>query len=101
VSFFGRLFRGRTAAPPDRGLYIDVRCNACGENVRARINPLSELSLDDDGKTYFVRKVLVGKQCFRTMEVRLRYSDLRGTVVDRTVSGGTFVDAHRSDSGQA
>jgi len=93
VSFLSRLFGGgsaRTAA--DRGLFVDVRCNACGEVIRARINPTSELSLEDDGKNYFVRKGLVGKQCFRTIEVELRYSDLRGTLVDRVVHGGTFVD---------
>jgi hypothetical protein len=92
MSFFSRLFGGRSQAAADRGLYVSVRCDACGEVVRARINPLSELSLEDDGKTYFVRKGLVGTRCFRTMEVELRYADLRGTLVSRTAHGGTFVD---------
>jgi hypothetical protein len=35
----------------------------------------------------------VGRKCFRTIEVQMRYSDLRGTLVDRVISGGTFVDA--------
>jgi hypothetical protein len=92
VSFLARLFGGKGApASSDRGLYVDVRCDACGEVIRARIDPMSELSLEDDGKTYFVRKVLVGKRCFRTIEAQLRYADLRGTLVDRSVRGGTFV----------
>jgi hypothetical protein len=80
---------GRRAA--DGGIYVEVRCDACGEVIRARINPTSELSLTDDGKTYFVRKVLVGQQCFRAIEVELTYSDLRGTEVGREVHGGTSV----------
>ena len=69
-----------------------MRCDACGEIVQSRVSPTSELSLEDDGKTYFVRKVLVGKQCFRPIEVELRYSDLRGTEVSREVHGGSSVN---------
>jgi hypothetical protein len=75
----------------DGGIYIHVRCNACGEVVEARINPTSELSLADDGG-YFVRKVLVGKQCFRPIEVQLRYADLGRNEVSREIKGGTSVD---------
>jgi hypothetical protein len=38
-----------------------------------------------------VRKVLVGQQCFRPIEVELRYSDLHGTETSRDVRGGTSV----------
>lgn len=92
MSFLSRLFRGGGPAPADKGIYFAVRCQACGEVIRARVNPSSELSQDEDGKTYFVRKVLVGKQCFRPIEAELRYADLRGTVAGREVKGGTFVD---------
>jgi hypothetical protein len=71
---------------------VRVRCDACGEVVQARINPTSELSLSDEGEGYFVRKVLVGKQCFRPIEVALRYADLRGTEVSREIRGGTSVE---------
>ena len=30
----------------------------------------------DEGGGYYVRKVLVGRQCFRPIEVQLRYADL-------------------------
>jgi hypothetical protein len=93
ADFFGRLFGRRGgAATADGGVYIRVRCNACGEVIQARINPNAELSLEDDSQTYFVRKVLVGRQCFRSIEVLLRYSDLRGTEVSREVHGGTSID---------
>ena len=88
-----RLFgRGEPAATVDRGLYVRVRCDACGEIVQTRIDPAGDLSLADDGDGYFVRKVLVGQQCFRPIEVRIRYADQRGTEISREVEGGTSVD---------
>jgi hypothetical protein len=89
------LFRGGgggTGVTRDGGIYIHVRCNACGEVVQARINPNTELSLADDGNGYFVRKVLVGRQCFRAIDVELRYSDLGKTEISREVKGGTSVE---------
>jgi hypothetical protein len=93
LSFLSRLFGGGGggASSHDGGVYIRVRCNACGEVIQSRINPTSELSLSDEGG-YFVRKVLVGQQCFRPIEVELRYSDLGRTELSREVKGGTSVE---------
>jgi hypothetical protein len=88
----GGQTRGEGGQTRDGGLYIRVKCNACGEIVQARINPTAELSRSDEGDEYFVRKVLVGKQCFRSIEVHLRYADLRGTELSRDVRGGTSVE---------
>ena len=85
------LGRGRPSAI-DRGLYVSVRCGACGEIVQARVNPGAELSLADDGQSYFVRKVLVGQRCFRPIEVVVRYADQGGrTELSRDVTGGESV----------
>ena len=92
MSWLSRLFRGSRPAATDGGIYIRVKCDACGEVIQARINPTSELSLAEDHHGYFVRKVLVGQQCFRPIEVQLRYADLRGTEISREVRGGTSVD---------
>ena len=91
--FLSRLFGGggRSSSTRDGGIYIRVRCDACGEIVQTRINPLSELSQSEEGQGYFVRKVLVGRQCFRPIEVQVRYSDLGKTEVSREVKGGTSV----------
>jgi hypothetical protein len=88
-----RLFgRGQSSSGEDRGLYVRVRCSACGEVVQTRINPGAEVSLADDGQTYFVRKVLVGQRCFRPIEVVVHYADQGGrTEVSRDVSGGESV----------
>lgn len=95
LDFLRRLFGSSGGSgsrqTADGGIYIRVTCNACGEVVQARISPTSELSQADDGG-YFVRKVLVGQQCFRPIEVELHYADLRGTEISREVRGGTSVE---------
>jgi hypothetical protein len=92
LSWLQRVFGvgGGARRSPDGGIHVEVRCDACGEVIRARISPTSELSQEDDG-TYFVRKVLVGQKCFRSIEVLLRYKDLRGTEISREIHGGTSV----------
>jgi len=92
LSWLQRLLGGGGGArtSSDGGIYVEVQCNACGEIIRARVSPTSELSQEEDG-TFFVRKVLVGQKCFRTIELMLRYKDLRGTEISREVHGGTSV----------
>ena len=95
LDFLKRLFGGgggSAARSHDGGIYVRVKCNACGEIVQTRVNPNSELSQSDEGSGYFVRKVLVGRECFRPIEVELRYADLRGTEISREVHGGTSVE---------
>jgi hypothetical protein len=93
IERLSHLFSGGGGAPAaDRGIYVRVKCNACGEIVQTRINPTSELSLLDDGTGYFVRKVLIGRQCYRPIEVELHYKDIRGTELKREVRGGTSVE---------
>jgi hypothetical protein len=89
ASLFGG---GVSQRSTDGGIYVRVKCDACGEIVQTRINPTSELSQSDEGGGYYVRKVLVGQQCFRPIEVQLRYSDLRGTEISREIRGGTSAE---------
>jgi hypothetical protein len=91
LSFLSRLFAGGSTRSPDGGIYFRVKCDACGEVIQGRISPTSELSQADEGG-YFVRKVLVGRQCFRPIEVQLHYSDLGRTETSREVKGGTSVE---------
>jgi hypothetical protein len=90
--FGGGSQRNAGQRSSDGGIYVRVKCDACGEIVQARISPTSELSQSDDGSGYFVRKVLVGKQCFRPIEVQLRYADMRGKEIGREIRGGTSVE---------
>ena len=81
----------------DRSAYwLSVKCNRCGEVVRARIDLNNELSTEygEGGETqaYICRKVLIGEQlCFQPLEVTLKF-DADRKLSDRQVNGGLFVD---------
>ena len=93
MSWLSRFFGGGVEKrSDDGGIYFRVKCNACGEVIQGRVSPTSELSQVDEGQGYYVRKVLVGQQCFRPIEVRIRYADLRGTEISREITGGTAVE---------
>jgi hypothetical protein len=75
---------------------LTVKCNRCGETIRANINLNNDLSLEynTDGSTYYIcRKVLLGDQrCFQQVEIALKFSN-EYRVLDRKISGGQFIDA--------
>jgi hypothetical protein len=75
-------------------LYIYVKCNACGEVIRSRVNLMNDLSVDYEGRSrsFYWRKQLVGSRrgCYRPIEVDLTF-DERKSVVSEDVRGGTFV----------
>jgi hypothetical protein len=91
LGFLSRLFGGGSRTSSDGAIYFKVRCDACGEVVQGRISPTSELSQADEGG-YYVRKVLVGRQCYRPIEVQIHYSDLGRTETSREIKGGTSVE---------
>ena len=89
-----RIFGG-SAGPRDDGIYLYVRCNRCGDRVRVRISPTSDLQQEFDGESdrvggYFVRKMVVDQRCFRPIEVTLRF-DAGRRETERQIDGGTFL----------
>jgi len=95
MSFFkkiGSFFSSKSGAPMGS---VTVKCNRCGEVIRARVNLYNDLSLeyDEDGKgTYFCRKVLIGEgRCFQRIEVELTYDPNR-KLLSREITGGQFVE---------
>ena len=86
-----------TAKPASRdasAYWVTVRCNRCGETLRARVDLHNDLSIEygESAATYFCRKVLMGEgHCFQRIEVELTFdSDRRLT--NREISGGQFVE---------
>jgi len=73
---------------------VVVKCNRCGEVIRARVNLYHDLSMefDETGKPiYFCRKVLIGeKHCFQRIEVELTY-DANRRLLRKEINGGQFV----------
>ncbi len=99
MNILKRLFTPPKAAG-NRGTFYDlsVKCARCGEVVTGRVNLNNDLSYEDteDGEgaasTMAVRKVLIGNaRCFQPIEVVLRFDTARN-LLERKVTGGTFVD---------
>ncbi len=83
---------GATEKKPHAEYIVSVRCNRCGEIISTRVDLANDLSFTDDG--YLTRKVLIGSgenRCFQRVEVVVHF-DARHKVVDREISGGSFVD---------
>jgi hypothetical protein len=93
----GRLFRPRPQRFDSSFHPFTVRCKRCGELIEGRINIYNDPSVDygEDGKaTYFCRKVVMGAgKCYQQIEVTFRFDEARKKVLERTVSGGEFVDS--------
>src|SRR5262245_12366114 len=95
----GNILTGKSYATEDVGYYYYVRCNRCGEVIRVRINPMNDLSANDDNEGWFTRKVIVGKRCYNRMEADFNYDNKR-KLVDSQISGGTLVDKAAYDADQ-
>ncbi len=108
MGFFKKLASmfSPTSQPNSWEYWINVKCNRCGEVIRARVDLRNDLSIDygvsdDDGDatsggtgavTYFCRKVLIGEQrCYQPIEVTLTF-DKNHHLINRKVSGGQFTD---------
>lgn len=94
MGFLKRLFGGQ---PEDRGLYVYVRCDNCGEAIRVRIDPMNDLSPvyeteGDDETGYEVRKQILGNRCYRLMEGLWRF-DRRKRLLGGEIEGGTEITA--------
>lgn len=88
------ITRGQGVADPMEH-WVYVRCDKCGEPLRARVDLRSELSASFGEKredtTYFCRKVVVGSSgCYNPIEVRLTFDATRN-LVRREISGGSFI----------
>ncbi|HEX9029803.1 MAG TPA: hypothetical protein VF823_11565 [Anaerolineales bacterium] len=96
MSFFKKLstlFFGSQRGE-DYGYWLSVKCNRCGEVIRARIDLRNDLSLNyEEGEApYFCHKTLIGSQhCYQPVEVELKF-DANRKLVERQAQGGQFVD---------
>ena len=104
MGFFSRLFGALRGAPAPgndgagrSAFWVYVRCNACNEPIRVRVNREHDLSAEfeegSDAPTgYLVHKEVVGERCFRRIQVDLTFDGQRKEV-DRQIKGGVFLTA--------
>lgn len=89
MDFLKKLFSGGGASG-DVGIYFYVKPSGCDEVVRVRINRNNDLSLAEDGKTYWVHKVVMGTTCFQRVELDVYFKQSR-QVSETSISGGELV----------
>ncbi|MBI5297167.1 MAG: hypothetical protein HY869_16950 [Chloroflexi bacterium] len=93
MNFLKKLFPAKPSAPQGNFYTFTVKCNRCGENIAGRINLANDLSLNDEGSGYFVRKVVMGGgRCFQQVEVELTFDAAR-RLIESQVNGGTLIES--------
>lgn len=98
MSLFTQLLNALKGKPPggsQRYIPIYVYSNRCRELIVAQIDIMNEVSLDEDNKGYFVRKVLhtSGKdRCFGQVEIEV-WLDHNKEIVRQEVQGGRWLTA--------
>jgi hypothetical protein len=102
MDFFKKLFGGGASGSGDSdhaGIYFYVKSNHCDEIVRLRIDRNNDLSLNDEGKGYWVRKMAHGTnfRCRWPVEVTL-YFDSNRKFQDSELQGGTLVSAEEYEA---
>ncbi len=90
MDFLRKLFGGGALGGDARGIYFYVRPKGCDEVVRVRIDRNNDLSLADDGKTYWVHKVVQGTKCFQRAELDIYFNQNR-QLASSEVTGGDLV----------
>jgi hypothetical protein len=94
MGFLKKLFSGDPSKPQKRYYTFKVKCNRCGEIIEGRVDLDNDLSLNDEGDGYLVRKGLIGSgdnRCFQQIEVTINFSSTR-EMTDREIQGGEFVE---------
>lgn len=89
MNFLKNLFGGAGAAQDD-ALYMYVQPKMCKEIVKVRIDMKNQLSREDTGDGFFVRKTARGQRCPFAAEMLIRFDGNR-RVIEQTIENGTFV----------
>jgi hypothetical protein len=89
MSFLKNLFGG-SDKPEKRYYTFRVKCKRCGEIIEGRVDLDNDLSLNDEGNGYLVRKGLVGgNRCFQQIDVELTFDSAR-QIQEKSITGGEF-----------
>lgn len=92
MGFLKKLFSSTLPKPEKHYYTFQVKCKRCGEVIEGRIDLDNDLSLNDEGNGYIVRKGLIGgNRCFQQIEVELNFDSSR-LLQEKTITGGTFVE---------
>jgi hypothetical protein len=98
------LFKGGPKDSDDGGMYYYVRCTKCAEAIRVRVDRGNDLAQEfEDGgdhpSGYVATKGVVGKKCFRTMSLTIKY-DRGRREVSRSLDGAEFITKEEFEASQ-
>ena len=91
MNFLKNLFSGGPRGPQERAIYVYVRPKRCDEIVQVRIDTYNDLSLNDEGNGYWVRKIASAIRCPFQAEVTLYFNKSR-QITESSVENGELVD---------
>jgi hypothetical protein len=91
VNFLKKLFSGPSGNPADRdALYVYVQPKRCDEIIKVRVNLMNEPSKTDDGRGYYVRKIVSATRCPFQAELEL-FFDKHKDLQNQAVTNGEIV----------
>ena len=88
MNIFKWLFGGNKG--DGRNFYVYVRPKKCDKIVKVRVDLHSELSMNDDGKGYFTRKLVHATRCPFQAEIVLKFNKRRKPA-EHEITNGEFV----------
>lgn len=68
----------------ENAIWLNVECDKCGEKIKIRINP--ETDIED----YFLRKEILGNNCPNLMYAEVNF-DRDYRIINSSVSGGKII----------
>jgi len=89
-----RLFGGGPSVQRPDGFFLNVRCNACGEEFNLFINKSTELAqnFDEQGAvTYSLKKEIIGGGCRNLIYVKMEFDGAKN-LVSREIKNGDFIE---------
>jgi hypothetical protein len=95
---FGNLFKPTSPKKTvDYSIWINVKCNRCGETIPCRIDLRSDLYIEygenPSDVTYSCHKLIMGeKRCYQNIEVDMQFDKNRKKIISRQITGGEFVN---------
>ena len=81
---------GKPESRDQNGIVFYIKVHKCGAIARVRVDRNNDLSLDDDGESYVVRKQVMDNVCYGLAEMEVHY-DTNRNETSRHVENGEFV----------
>jgi hypothetical protein len=91
MNFLRKLFGGGAPSGDQEGMYFYIRAKKTGEVIPVRLHRFNDLSMSDDGNSYYVRKLIVGQRSFDRIEAEF-FFDKNRSFVSADISGGELVE---------